>query len=152
MNSEDIDNRNKGKQCNNFTNTLGPYICHLGTSFKRSFQSHVCAALWNSPCSRQMRRVPKIVQSTVMTWRLRCLMCCTCLSPHGWSPLPFVVSPKVSVCPFLAYSLVSMGNASASSRQSRTARCKGAWQWPHPPPCSSMPSQSDKNLQSRVKD
>lgn len=74
---------------------------------------------------------------------------------HSHSPLS--LSPFMSHHPSLFRSLslsgapFSTGNASASSRRNRTARCRAAWRSPLRPRCSNTPSQSDKSLQEKIK-
>lgn len=94
------------------------------------------------------------VQSTIMTWCLWCLMCCTggCIGVHSQSPLPFIVPPEVSACPRLSDAVFSTGTASVSSLRNRTARCTTAWQLPPLPLCSNMPSRSGRNLQRKAED
>lgn len=94
------------------------------------------------------------VQSTIMTWCLWCLMCCSGLQSQ--SPLSLLfrgtawglcLSPPVSLMPPF-----STGTASASSPRNKTARCTAAWRPQPRPRCSNTPSRSGRNLQRKAED
>lgn len=118
-----------------------------------SFEN-ILQEVFKAMCALHYETVPAVVRwevsqdvlSTRRTWRLWCLMCWI---PVHRVPSLSVVPSEVSVCPRLCSTLISTDTASASSRRNRRARCTAAWRWLRRRPCSSMPSRSDRNLQSQ---